>query len=203
MDETKEYLAIMAGHKRLELEYKAGDIVSGYTASGLHARIIESLHCGQYIEGWGFLVDREFEDGDIDKMKRHYYEWKEIMETQQILALEEERRQEEEREELLSGVEWTQKEDFQMDGSLSYVHHIKIDHREFILKETRISGIGRVILPEYEIQKDSFGDPLPEFLDGKWYWACIMAGREQRILMEPEEERAYRIVLQYGALKRT
>lgn len=32
MNETQEYLEIMAGRKRLDIEYKEGDIVSGYTA---------------------------------------------------------------------------------------------------------------------------------------------------------------------------
>ena len=200
MNETQEYLEIMAGRKRLELEYKTGDLVSGYTASGLHARIIESLHCGQHIDGWGFLVDREFEDGDIHRMKRHYFEWKEMEDIQKRLEEESEKRARKEKEELLSGVIWTQKENLQLYGGVSYIHTIQLKNREFVFEEKKISGMGRVIIPQYEICKDTFGEPLPECIDGRWFWSYIQAGREEKLALSSEEERAYLIVYRYGKL---
>ena len=201
MNETQEYLDIMAGKKRLQLEYKEGNLVSGYTAHGLSARIIESLHGGQYIEGWGFLVDREFEDGDIERMKRHFFEWKEMEEVQEQLEQEEQRLAEEEKERLLKDAVWTYKESFQMDGSRAYLHGVKIGNQQFLFQEKKIQGLGRVVVPQYEVCKDSFGEPLPEWIDGRWCWTYVMGGREETLPMTPEEERAYRIVYQYGPLQ--
>ena len=200
MNETLEYLEIMAGRKRLELEYKTGEIVSGYTAFGLHAKIIESLHCGQYVDGWGFLVDREFEDGDIHRMKRHFFEWKEMHEIQKTLEEEARKKEIEEKEKLLAGVSWKQEEHLELYGGISYKHYIQIEENEFIFEEKKISGMGRVILPLYEICKDAFDTPLPECIDGKWCWSYIQAGKEQKLPMSSLEERAFIIVYQYGLL---
>ncbi|MBE5955244.1 MAG: hypothetical protein E7253_02205 [Lachnospiraceae bacterium] len=200
MNETQEYLEIMAGRKRLELEYKTGDVVSGYTAYGLHARIIESLHCGQYIDGWGFLVDREFEDGDIARMKRHYFEWKEIEEMQKALEDAESEHLRKEKEKLLEGVSWVKKENLQLYGGVSYIHTIRIENEEFRLEEKRISGMGRVIVPLYEVAKDILGDSFSECIDDRWYWSYIKEGREEKLLMSGKEERAYLIVYRYGML---
>lgn len=200
MNETQEYLEIMAGRKRLELEYKSGEIVSGYTASGLHARIIENLHCGQYIDGWGFLVDREFEDGDIHRMKRHFFEWKEMHEIQKSLEQEAKQKAMEEKEEMLSGVVWKQEEIFELYGGPAYKHFIQLEDEEFIFEEKKISGMGRVIIPLYEICKDAFDTPLPECMNGRWCWSYIQAGKETKLPMSKTEERAYRIVYQYGLL---
>ena len=200
MNETQEYLEIMAGRKRLELEYKAGEIVSGYTAYGLHARIIENLHCGQYIDGWGFLVDREFEDGDINRMKRHFFEWKEMDEIQKSLEAEEKQKAAEEKEEMLSGVNWHYEEKLQLYGGLSYIHKIKIEKEEFLFEEKKISGMGRIISPLYEICKDAFDTPLPECKDGKWCWTYIQAGKETKLSMSETEERAFCIVYRYGLI---
>lgn len=206
MNETQEYLAIMAGKKRLELEYKEGDVISGYTAHGLSARIIESLHCGQYIEGWGFFVDREFEDGDIMKMKRHYYEWKELQEQgkedeetgteDSDTASQEER----EKEAFLSDVIWIKKEKFQLDGSRSYSHDVTVGNRQFTFTEKKIPGIGRVVLPEYPVCGNPFLDPLPALVDEKWCWTYIRAGKEEKVPLDPEEEKAYLAVYRYGTL---
>ena len=201
MNETQEYLEIMAGRKRLELEYKTGEFVSGYTATGLHARIIESLHCGQYIDDWGFLVDREFEDGDINRMKRHFFEWKEMNELQKRLEEEEERKSQEEKEQILSGVIWEQEEQLQLYGGISYIHRIRLENREFVFEEKKISGMGRVITPQYKVCGDCFDDPLPEYIEDKWHWSYIQAGREAKMRMTDTEERAYEIVYRYGKLK--
>ena len=201
MNEVQEYLEIMAGRKRLELEYKSGDIISGYTAHGLHARIIENLHCGQFITGWGFLVDREFEDGDIMKMKRHFYEWQEMEEERKVYLEQKEQMEQEEKERLLQGVSWSTKESFQIDGSLSYIHHMTINGKEYTFCEQKIAGMGKVIQPQYEICKNILGEPLPEYRDGHWYWSYILNGKEEKIQMEQEEERAYQILLRYGKLQ--
>lgn len=200
MNETQEYLEIMAGRKRLQLEYKTGDIVSGYTAEGLHARIIESLHCGQYIDGWGFLVDREFEDGDINRMKRHFYEWKEMDEIQKKLEAEEKRKASEEKERLLAGVEWKWEKKLQLYGGFFYKHWIRVEEEEFTFEEKKISGLGRVIVADYEVAKDCIGEALPECKDDKWYWSYISTGKETKLPMTEKEEKAYKIILKYGQL---
>ena len=201
MNETQEYLEIMAGRKRLELEYKTGEFVSGYTAQGLHARIIENLHCGQYIDGWGFLVDREFEDGDIHKMKRHFFEWKEMHEIQKNLEEEEARKASEEKEKQLSGVLWSHEESLMLYGGVSYLHKIQIENETYEFEEKKISGMGRVIVPKYEIGKDIFGEALPECIDETWYWSYIQGGKEEKFPMSCREERAFKIVHQYGFIR--
>lgn len=200
MNETQEYLEIMSGRKRLELEYKTGDIVSGYTAEGLHARIIESLHCGQFIDGWGFLVDREFEDGDIHRMKRHFYEWKEMDEIQKKLEEEELKKASEEKSRLLSGVEWKWEKKLQLYGGFSYKHWIRVGEEEFTFEEKKISGLGRVIVADYEVSKDCIGEALPELVDDRWYWSYISTGKETKLPMTENEEKAYKIILKYGQL---
>ena len=198
MNETQEYLEIMAGRKRLELEYKTGEFVSGYTAFGLHARIIESLHCGQYIDGWGFLVDREFEDGDILRMKRHFYEWKEMDELQKRLEEESLKKEREEKENMLAGVTWTKQENLQLYGGISYIHKIQFENSEFSFEEKKISGMGRVIVPQYTIDDNAVGEPLPELLEGRWFWSYIHEGKEKKLPMLEDEEKAYLIIYQYG-----
>ena len=200
MSETQDYLEIMAGRKRLELEYKEGNLVSGYTAHGLSARIIENLHCGQYIDGWGFLVDREFEDGDIDKMKRHFYEWKEMERVQRQIEEKEHRLEEEERNQLLSEVTWTKEKCLQLYGGISYRHLITIDSQQYCFEEKKISGLGRVIVPEYEVSESILGEPVAKLIDGKWHWSVIHCFKEEMIPMTAREERAYLIVYRYGSL---
>lgn len=205
MNETQEYLAIMAGKKRLELEYKEGDIISGYTAHGMSARIIESLHCGQYIDGWGFFVDREFEDGDIMKMKRHFYEWKELEEERNHYSGEEENEteadgEEKEKETFLAGMLWNKKENFQLDGGRSYFHEITVENRKFVFTEKKIPGMGRVVLPEYPVCGNPFLDPIPAKIEDKWYWTFIRGGKEEKVALDPLEERAYLAVYRYGTL---
>lgn len=200
MNETQEYLEIMAGRKRLNLEYKTGEFVSGYTAEGLHARIIESLHCGQYIDGWGFLVDREFEDGDIHRMKRHYYEWKEMDEIQKRLEEASDQKEEEKKEAFLDGVQWKKEEKYNLYGGIIYLHSIQLDKKEYVFEEKKISGMGRVIVPQYDINQEGMFDALAECVEGKWYWSYIYGGKEEKVPMDPEEEKAYLIVYRYGCL---
>lgn len=200
MSETQDYLDIMAGKKRLEIEYKEDDIFSGYTAHGLSARIIESLHCGQYIDNWGFLIDREFEDGDIDKMKRHFFEWKEMEEIQNQLKEKEEEAYEDEKKKLLDGVHWTHTEHYEIDGNQSFSHSITIDGHTYILREKKVAGMGKMVVPEYEFAPGVWDEPLAEWIDGRWCWTYFAMAREEMVPMKAAEERAFLIVKKYGML---
>lgn len=200
MSETQDYLDIMAGKKRLEIEYKEGEFISGYTAEGLSARIIESLHCGQYIDNWGFLIDREFEDGDIQKMKRHFFAWKEMEEVQIELKKQEEEAYEREKEELLAGILWSHTEHYEIDGNKSFSHLLIIEGQTYVFREKKVAGMGRIIVPEYQIAPDVFDEPFAEQIDGKWHWTYLSMAQEEKMPMKEAEERAFLVVKKYGML---
>ena len=66
-----EYDAIMSGEKPLDIRFHDGNNWSGMEAFGVSAEVILDLHCGRYLDGIGYIVDPEFADGNIEKMKRH------------------------------------------------------------------------------------------------------------------------------------
>lgn len=69
-----EYNAILSGEKPLDYHYEEGDCCSGDVVYGISAEVVRDLHCGRYIDGFGTVVDREFQNTDISVMKRHYEE---------------------------------------------------------------------------------------------------------------------------------
>lgn len=72
----QEFNSILSGEKPLEMTYTQGENIHGFTATGISKDVIEYLHCGIQV-GCDFWINREFKDGNIEKMKKHYEEWKE------------------------------------------------------------------------------------------------------------------------------
>ena len=169
-------------------------------ACGMDRDIIEYLHCGS--ESFlGFLVDREFEDGDINKMLAHYEEVEKELRKKE----EEEERKKKEKEKLLDGVQWDIKEYADRDEggrTTSYKHIITVNGETFIFYERNVFDCGRVINPGYKITK-SIDTGVAVFENGKWIWYDFTAGIGWEPVRElsGNEERAYEIVEKYGMYK--
>lgn len=59
--------------KSFNVQYRDGEYLSGYTTySTVESEIFEELCCGHYVDGWGTYIEKEFIDGDIDKMMQHF-----------------------------------------------------------------------------------------------------------------------------------
>lgn len=76
-----EYNAILSGEKPLDYHHEEGEYCSGDVVYGISAEVVRDLHCGRYIDGFGTVVDREFQGTDISIMKRHYEEWRKQQEA--------------------------------------------------------------------------------------------------------------------------
>lgn len=120
-----EYNAILSGEKSLDYHYEEGEHCSGDVVYGISAEVVRDLHCGRYIDGFGTVIDHEFQNADISVMKRHYEEWR-----KQQAAIKAERESkikafEEEKSKLLEGVNWDiEKHSLRDEGGSTkcYVH---------------------------------------------------------------------------------
>jgi len=102
--------------------------------------------------------------------------------------VEELKRYEARRERALKGVEWTtEKKEITDEGgkTVEYIHHITVNGKPYDLVERSVFDVGRVINPLK-------GDGLAL---SRLVWERFRSGA---VLMEPEEERAVRLVLDYG-----
>ena len=114
------------------------------------------------------------------------------------LEEEEEQRALLEKEKALQGIDWQQEKKLQMFGDVSHIHKLRLEEKEYIFEEKKISGMGRVIIPLYDICGDDFVEPIPECIDGKWHWTFIKAAKQEKLPMSEAEERAYKAVYHYG-----
>lgn len=195
-----EYNALMSGQKPLDIRFHDGEHWSGMEALGISAEVVSDLHCGRYLDGIGYIVDPEFADGDIRKMKLHFQEYSAKQKEKENQKRELKRQQEKEKNEALAGIEWHVTEHFSnVDGKI-YVHEIIINNRTYVFKERNVGSVGLVINPCYSIQKGLAPGGVVCSKNGKYYWKGFKSGEGWYIVRElqPDELRAYKIVSKYG-----
>ena len=71
----REFNAILSGDKPLDIVFNDGEYFSGHIVYGVSADVVRFLHCGHQMCD-GYVLDKEFEDGNIERMKAHYENWK-------------------------------------------------------------------------------------------------------------------------------
>lgn len=198
----KEFSDLLDGKKSLEISFHDGEYWSGYTAYGISRDVIKYLHCGHDIGSGLFSIDKGFEDGNIDKMKKHFEEWKNEQERKEEELRLKKEKYEKEKQEFLDGVVWKVNEYFETDEggrTKSYRHFITINGKMYIFCERNIFDFGRVINPDYEIS-DGIKGGLASYKDGKWIWEAFVEkyGWEKVRDMTEDEEHAFLIVQKYG-----
>lgn len=149
-----EYNAILSGEKPLDYHHEEGEYCSGDVVYGISAEVVRDLHCGRYIDGFGTVVDREFQGTDISIMKRHYEEWRKQQEAIKTERESKIKAFEEERSKMLEGVQWDIKEHSLCDEggkTKCYIHTITINDETYVFKERNIFDFGRAINPCYSI----------------------------------------------------
>lgn len=191
-----EYNALMNGEKPLEISLFEGEYWQGYTATGVSRDVINDLHCGHDVDIY-FRVDKEFIDGDIEKMKAHAKEIEEAEKLRKEKELEEVEKRRKEKEEMLQGVSWK----VEPYGKKSYKHTIVINDEEFVFNERYIEDFGLVINPMYKVIEGESGG-LASNEDGKLCWLVFRdkGGWQVAREMTENECRAYKIVQKYGKL---
>lgn len=196
----REFNAILNGEQKLKITYQEGEYLSGYSAYGIDADVIKKLYCGKDIEGWGFCVDDEFKDGNIEKMKSH----SQTIIDKKNYKLQKEKEAKEEKEKDIEGVIWDTKETTEIDEggkTLSYRHTIFIENEKYEFCERNIFDFGRVINPEYKISENSEEEGgLIKKRDNKYFWMDFEAknGWNEVRELSVNELRAYKIVEKYG-----
>lgn len=156
-EDKEEYRDFMSGKRKLKISFSEGEYLSGYTAFGNSAKVIADLHCGHYVEGWGFLVDEEFADGNIEKMKRHFEEVENRKAEEKKERVEKEKAYEKEKEEVLKDVKWETFTSLEEDeGGLTkvYRHILTINKEKYIFTERNVFDFGRVIVPSVKLKGD-------------------------------------------------
>lgn len=155
--DEKEYNNLMSGKRKLKISFCEGEYLSSYIAFGNSAKVIADLHCGHYVEGWGFLVDEEFADGNIENMKSHFLEVENKKAEEKKKREEEKKAYEEEKEEALKDVKW---ETFTSVGkdeggvTNAYRHVLTINKKQYMFTERNIFDYGRVIMPSAKFKGD-------------------------------------------------
>lgn len=199
----EEYKALMSGQKELEIFYHDGEYLSGYQAVGVSAEIVEKLHCGHYVDGWGVYVDNEFSNRDIEAMKRHGDS------VEKEMAEKERKRQEtmeqyvHEKDSMLDGVSWDITKKFVTDEggkTIIYHHTLIVDGKSYEFDERNIFDFGRVINPFYSVSPGIISGGLAKQEGDKFYWQVFRSGEGWLNIREitGSELQAYLIVLKYG-----
>lgn len=75
-----------------------------------------------------------------------------------------------------------------------------MDGHTYVLREKKVAGMGKIIVPEYEIAPGISDEALAECIDGKWHWTYLAMAHEEKLPMTEGEEKAYLIVYKYGFL---
>lgn len=197
-----EYDAIMSGQKPLDIKFHDGDNWSGMEAFGVSADVVLDLHCGRYLDGIGYIVDPEFADGDIGKMKLHFQEYTAKQKEKENLKKELETKFEKEKAEALAGIDWHTTERFSSADGKFYVHELSVNGKTYIFQERNVDSVGLVINPCYSVQEGVEPGGAVCCESGKYYWEDFKAGEGWYIVRElqPDELRAYKIVSKYGKL---
>lgn len=198
----KEFNDILSGKKPLKISYHDGEYWSGYVSFGVSRDVIESLHCGREVRPGLFFINKGFEDGNIEKMKKYFEKWKLEQKKKEKKIKLKAKELKKEKEEFFNGVTWDVKEYFETDEggrTKSYRHIIKINGKTYTFCERNIFDFGRVINPDYEIIKGVKGG-LAFYENEKWIWKGYVEkkGWEKVRDMTEDEEHAFLIVQKYG-----
>ena len=189
----------------MDIRFHEGEYWAGYTAYGVSRDVIKHLHCGHDIGTTGlFAVDKEFWDGNIEKMKAHFAEYRE----KQHAKGDEEKKYEKGKSEMIDDVEWKTEEYLEYDeggSTKSYLHTLTVNGETFTFKERNIFDCGRVINPGYELLQGEGASGLASKDDGKWIWKNFTkeAGWRKVRDMTENEQRAFLIVDKFGPYSST
>ena len=195
-----EYDALMSGQKPLDIRFHDGEHWSGMEAFGVSAEIISDLHCGRYLDGIVYIVDPEFADGDIGKMKLHFQEYSAKQKEKENLKKELEAKLAKEKADALVGIDWHMTEEMSnVDGKI-YIHELTVDDKTYTFKERIVGSVGRVINPCYSIREGAAPGGIVIGKNGKRFWADFESEEGWYIVreLEPDELKAYEIVSEYG-----
>lgn len=197
----REFNAILSGDKPLDIVFNDGEYFSGHIVYGVSADVVRFLHCGHQMCD-GYVLDKEFEDGDIEKMKAHYENWKIQCEKEREKKTLEEEKYNREKEKFLEGINWeTQECKIEDEGGITikYIHTLLLNGKTYVFSERNVFDFGRVINPEYEITKGSKGG-LATCENNKWIWRDFVPGKGyvKTRDMDRDEEHAYLAVQKYG-----
>lgn len=195
-----EYDAIMSGAKPLDIKFHDSDNWSGMEAFGVSAEVILDLHCGRYLDGIGYIVDPEFADGNIKKMKRHFQEYSAKQKEKENLKKELEAKLEKEKADALADIDWNTTEKMSNADGKIYIHELTVGDKTYIFKERIVGSVGRVINPCYSIQEGMAPGGIAICKEGKYFWEYFESEEGWRIIreLEPDELKAYKIVSKYG-----
>lgn len=202
----KIYNAIMNGEMPLDVYYKDGEHLWGYTSNGISAEVICDLHCGKYISGWGVHVDEAFADGDIEKMKAHYNkiekEQKEKEQREKEQREKEKASYEAQKAKDLKDVEWSIKEKTVWDNGEEieeYFHTITINNNTFKFIEKNVFDFGRDIALVDSKNKAMICD----YINDRYTWmeSGPKGGWIEFRELTPDELKAYMIICNYGKHK--
>jgi len=199
----EEYKDLMSGKKPLSISYHDGEYLQGYTAYGIDAEVIHDLYCGRYVDGWGFHVNKEFEDGDIEKMKAHFQEVDQKRKESEEKVKREKSQHEEEKTKMLDGVQWDIKEHVITDeGGKTYefYHELIINGKTYKFCERNVFDFGLVINPMYAVAEGLNEGGLLNREDDKYFWQDYKERMGWYNVRELEEDelKAYLIVQKYG-----
>lgn len=197
----REFNAILNGEKPLDIVFNDGEYFSGHIVYGVSADVVRFLHCGHQMCD-GYVLDKEFEDGNIEKMKAHYEDWKTQREKEEVEKRLEEEKYKREKEEFLEGINWETQECKKEDEggkTIKYIHTLLLNGKTYVFSERNVFDVGRVINPEYEIVKGSKGG-LAKCENNKWFWMDFVSGKGyvKTRDMDKDEEHAYLAVQKYG-----
>lgn len=195
-----EYNALMSGQKPLDIRFHDGEHWSGMEAFGISAEVVSDLHCGRYLDGIGYVVDPEFADGDIGKMKLHFQEYSAKQKEKENLKKELEAKLAKEKADALAGIDWHMTEEMSnVDGKI-YIHELTVGDKIYIFKERVVGSVGRVINPCYSIQEGMAPGGIAICKEGKYFWEYFESEEGWCIVRELEydELKAYKIVSKYG-----
>lgn len=195
-----EYDALMSGQKPLDIRYHDGNNWSGMKAFGVSVEVILDLHCGRYIDGIGNIVDPEFADGDIEKMKLHFQAYTAKQKEREDLKKELKAKLEKEKAGALAGIDWHTTERFSSADGKFYVHELTVNGKTYVFQERNVDSVGIVINPCYSVQEGLTPGGAACYANGKYYWEDFKSGKGWYIVRElqPDELRAYKIVSKYG-----
>lgn len=195
-----EYDALMSGQKPLDIRYHDGNNWSGMKAFGVSVEVILDLHCGRYIDGIGNIVDPEFADGDIEKMKLHFQAYTAKQKEREDLKKELKAKLEKEKAGALAGIDWHTTERFSSADGKFYVHELTVNGKTYVFQERNVDSVGIVINPCYSVQEGLTPGGAACYENGKYYWEDFKSGKGWYIVRElqPDELRAYKIVSKYG-----
>lgn len=199
----KEYNEILSGRRPLDIEYFQGEYWSGAIVYGISEEVVKDLHCGRNLDGVGFMIYPEFEDGDIQKMKKHFQKWKCRQENIKRQKEMERIAYEKEKKSMLNDVEWKTTEHIYRDedgNTKYYIHDIKINGKSYKFTERNAFDIGRLINPCYSIKPGLEPGGLITCKNDKYYWMYFENEKGWYIVREvtSDELHAYNIVSKYG-----